>query len=446
MRILTLLIMILAPLATNAGSIPADLGEALAQSGQVRVLVNLRAPNADGISDDARIALIVAARDRVEAQMPRSAHWRVVRQFSLVPAMALEVDSAAISALAESPDVESIALDVGGSGQMVESGPLASVPQAFAAGYTGAGGKIAVVDSGITLTHGDFAGRIAAQQCFCAGPAGSVGCCPNGLDSQAGAGSANDDHGHGTNVSGIAAGGGAVAQRGSAPAASIVAVKVLDSNNSFCCLSDVIAALDWIRVNHPDTDVVNASLGTNALFAGACDAVSFNPAMATAVNNLLAVGTMVFVSSGNQGSPTQMASPACIQNAIAVGAVWDAPRSSTTVLGCTDATVVTDQPTCFTNSNANTDLYAPGAFVTSSGIGGGLSTFGGTSQASPLSAGCATAIRARMPGATPAQIEAALKASPDRVTDSKNGLQFPRLDCEDAAIRVGGLFGNGFES
>jgi subtilisin family serine protease len=446
MRLLPLLMLVLAPMATQAASIPADLQAALAQSEPVRILVNLRAADEDGMSDDLRMASIVALRERVVAQMPRSAKWRVVRQFSLVPAMALEADSASIDALAQSPDVASIALDVGGSAQMAESGPLARVPQAFALGYTGAGGKIAVIDSGITLTHGDFAGRIAAQQCFCAGPAGTVGCCPNGMDTQAGAGSASDDQGHGTNVAGIAAGGGAVALRGSAPAAEIVAVKVVDSNNSFCCISDVIAALDWVRVNHPDTDAVNASLGTNALFTGACDAASFNPAVATAVNNLLAVGTMVFVSSGNQGSPTQMASPACIQNAIAVGAVWDAPRGSTTVLGCTDATVVTDQPTCFTNSNTNTDLYAPGAFVTSSGIGGGLSTFAGTSMASPLSAGCATAIRARVPGATPAQIEAALKASPARVTDSKNGLQFPRLDCEDAASRVGRLFANGFES
>jgi subtilisin family serine protease len=439
MRFLPSLILILASLATDAASVPADLNAALANSDQVRVLVNLRVTVANRSSDDLRKAAIVASADRVLAQMPKTGHWRVVRQFSLVPAMALEVDAASIDALARSPDVASMALDAGGSGQMAESGPLARVPQAFARGYTGAGGKIAVIDTGLSLSHGDFAGRIAAQQCFCAGPSGGVGCCPNGLDTQAGDGAAEDDHGHGTNVAGIAAGGGAVALRGSAPAATIVAVKVLDGNNRFCCISDVIAALDWVRANHPDTDVINASLGTSQLYTGACDAA--NPAMTTAVNNLLAVGTMVFVSSGNQASPTRMAAPACIENAIAVGAVWDAPRGSATVLGCTEATVVADQPTCFTNSNANTDLYAPGALVTSSGISGGLSTFAGTSMATPLSAGCATAIRARIPEATPDQIEAALKASPARVTDSKNGLQFPRLDCEAAAVLISGNIG-----
>ncbi len=439
MRQLTLLILSLASLASHAATIPVDLHAALAQSGQVRVLVNLRESAAPKASDDLRKASIVASRARVLAQMPGSGNWRVVRQFALVPALALEVDAAALDALARSPEVTSIALDGGGSGHMAESGPLAHVPQAFARGYNGAGGKIAVIDTGIALSHADFAGRITDQQCFCAGAPGNVGCCPNGLDTQTGFGAAEDDHGHGTNVAGIAAGGGNVALRGSAPSAEIVAVKVLDNNNRFCCTSDVIAALDWVRAHHPDTDVVNASLGTSQLFAAACDAA--NPAMATAVANLRAVGTMLFVSTGNQGSPTQIASPACIESAIAVGAVWDAPRGSTTVLGCTDSTIVADQSTCFTNSNANTDLYAPGALVTSSGMGGGLSTYAGTSMATPLSAGCATAIRARAPEASLEQIEAALVASPSRVIERKNGLQFPRLDCEAAAVLIGGDIG-----
>ncbi|MBK9496135.1 MAG: hypothetical protein IPO08_16805 [Xanthomonadales bacterium] len=41
----------------------------------------------------------------------------------------------------------------------------------------------------------------------------------------------------------------------------IVAVKVLDANQSFQNLSSIISALDWVRVNHPDVDAVNMSLG-----------------------------------------------------------------------------------------------------------------------------------------------------------------------------------------
>ena len=100
------------------------------------------------------------------------------------------------------------------------------------------------------------------------------GCCPNGQTTQSGAGAAEDDNGHGTNVSGIITANGVVAPEGSAPEAGIVAVKVLDSSNGFCCTSDVIAALDWIFANRPDVDVVNMSLGTNVRFAGHCDAAT----------------------------------------------------------------------------------------------------------------------------------------------------------------------------
>ena len=261
-----------------------------------------------------------------------------------------------------------------------------------------------------------------------------------------GAGSAEDDHGHGTNVSGIAAAGGAVAASGAAPAASIVSVKVLDANNSFCCSSDVVAALDWVRQNHADTDVVNASLGTSALFSGVCDAsASFTQALSIAVDNLVQNGTMVFASSGNQGSATSVSAPACLQNVIAVGAVWDANSGNQNALGCSETTAA-DKATCFSNSGTSIDLYAPGAPITSSGFSGGTSTFYGTSQATPLTAGCAAALRAEFPAATPAQIEAALEASPTSIVDAKNGSSFPRLDCAAAAVQLDArVFAHGFE-
>jgi subtilisin family serine protease len=322
---------------------------------------------------------------------------------------------------------------------------LANIPGIYSAGLTGAGVKVAIIDSGIDTNHPDFAGRIVAQQCMCSG--GLTGCCPNGLQTQSGAGAAEDDNGHGTNVAGIAAGGGSVALRGGAPAASIVAVKVLDAANGFSDLSDVIAGFDWVRVNHPDTAVLNASLGTFVLTSGSCDSVF--PAMAAAVNNLVSNGTMVFVSSGNNGSSTQMSSPACISNSFSVGAVWDAPATSRPFLGCTDSMITAMLPACFTNSNSTLDLFAPGVFLTSSGAGGGTSTYGGTSQASPLTAGCVAALRAWQPDATVAEIETALKASPVTVTDPKNGLSFPALDCLDAKTRLEArprpVFNDGFE-
>jgi subtilisin family serine protease len=369
------------------------------------------------------------------------------REFLLVPGFAAEVDATTLKWLKSHPLVEHIELDIPGSGHMAEGGALANIPDIFSAGLTGAGVKVAIVDSGIDTDHPDFAGRLVGQQCFCSGDDGATGCCPNGLETESGDGAAEDGNGHGTNVAGILAGGGTVALRGAAPGAEIVAVRVLANNNSFCCLSDVVAGFDWVRVHHPDARVLNASLGTNALYAGSCD--SEYSAMSAAVNNLVANGTMVFVSSGNQGSSTEMASPACISNSISVGAVWDAPRSPTTTLGCTDSDIIASKPTCFTNSNETLDLYAPGAVITSSGRGGGASSYSGTSMASPMTAGCAASLRGWQPQASIEQIEAALKASSSSVTDSKNNLVFPLLDCLDAKNRIGDInipFADGFEN
>src|SRR2546427_7060374 len=94
---------------------------------------------------------------------------------------------------------------------------------------------------------------------------------------------------------------------------AIVAVKVLDQNEQFCCTSDVVAALDYVITSHPEVKVVNMSLGTNARFAGTCDtATSFTMAFASAIDTLRARGTLTFVSSGNDGSPSTLEAPACV--------------------------------------------------------------------------------------------------------------------------------------
>lgn len=429
---------------TLSGRVDPAVAKALESSSRVRVLLLLETPaDADKAGD--RRASIARTTDAVLAGMAQK-NVTLRRRFSGVPALALEIDADALSQLAQDRNVRRIELEVGGSGAMVESAPLARVDQTLAAGMTGAGSKIAIVDSGIDSDHADFTGRIVAEQCFCSGIAGSVGCCPNDEDTMSGPGSAEDDHGHGTNVAGIAGGGGAVAQRGAAPEATLLAVKVLDANNSFCCASDIVAAFDWISENHPDTDVVNASLGTSALFPANCDAAAgFTQLLAQAIANLTANGTQVFVSSGNQRSGTSIAAPACITGAFAVGAVWDADLGDVTVFSCTDSTAP-DKATCFTNSNADVDLYAPGALVTSSGMGGGLRGFYGTSQATPLVAGCAAALGAAAPGATPDAIQAALKATPTTIVDPKNGLSFGRLDCAGAALLlIVDIFADGFE-
>ncbi|SFK74105.1 S8 family peptidase [Lysobacter sp. cf310] len=371
--------------------------------------------------------------DAVLAALPRRAQGRVLRRYQRVPGFALRADAATLAALARDPRVARVDLDVGGSGGAIAPDNalvLNNLHEVAGAGYSGAGMKVAVIDTGIDTDHPDFAGRLVGQACFC-----SVGggCCPNGGATQSGAGSAEDDHGHGSNVAGIIGGNGTVAPRGALPQVSLVAVKVLDRNNRFCCIADIVAALDWVATNHPDVDAVNLSLGTDAQFVGDCDsATAWTQAMAVAIGNLNAQGAVVTVSSGNQGSLNAMAAPACVRNAVSTGATWDFAGGPITYLGCSETSTAPLQPTCFANRSATTDLFGASAFVTAAGLNGGSSTFGGTSQAAPQACACATALKQAAPASTVAQRMEAMTLSSTRIQDPASGRSYPLLNCRDA--------------
>lgn len=436
MRIARLLLPMLfaAQTATAQPVVSIEVHTSIEAAGVARVMIAFDVPALEGPDAPARGspdagAAIRGKREEIESTFGLG-EFISARRFEHVNALAGEVNAAGVARLAAHPGVVRVDIDAGGSGNLAEALPLANVNSAKALGLSGVGVIVAVLDSGYDSDHLDLSDDLVDEACFCSG---GGGCCPGGGTSQTGVGAAEDDHGHGTNVSGIITSAGNVAAEGGAPDADIIAVKVLDSGNLFCCTSDVVAGLDWIINNRPDVDIVNMSLGTASLFVGNCDSASASTiAFATAIDTLRSNGTSVFVSTGNNGSGTQMQAPACVANAISVGAAWDSNIGSATMLGCTDSTTAADQVTCFTNSNATTDLMAPGAPTTSSEIGGGASTFYGTSQASPLAAACAALMLDADPTLTPAQIEAALEASPASVTDATNGLAFPRVDCVDA--------------
>jgi hypothetical protein len=195
----------------------------------------------------------------------------------------------------------------------------------------------------------------------------------------------------------------------------------------------VVAALDWLASQHPDIDAVNLSLGTDALFAGDCDnAAAWTQALAVAVANLNALGAVVTASSGNQANLTSMSAPACIRSAVSTAATWDATGGAISFLTCSEAATAPRQPTCFSNRGAGTDLFAAGAFVRATGFNGATSTFGGTSQAAPMAAACAVALKQAAPTSTVAQRMEAMTLSSTRIQDTASGRSYPFLDCRDA--------------
>jgi subtilisin family serine protease len=122
---------------------------------------------------------------------------------------------------------------------------------------TGAGQTIAIVDSGIDLGHPDLAAKIAGGVTFIDCAAEPDGC-GNG-DWLSGGPAAGAGEPHGTHVAGIAAAatGNGTGIAGTAPDATLLAVKALgEQGGSF---EDIAAGIRW-AVDH-GADVINMSLG-----------------------------------------------------------------------------------------------------------------------------------------------------------------------------------------
>jgi subtilisin family serine protease len=406
------------------------------RSGWAAVLVSFEVP---GVAPRLPNRAYVGARERRAIGAAQRAllaslgsdGFRVRHRYRALNAVAGSIAARGLLRLFAQRKRVAVELEVGGAGQLLQSVPLVNLDSVQAASFTGEGITVAILDSGIDALHPDLVDDLIAERCFCSDL--GAGCCPDGSTDQSGPGSAADDNGHGTNVSGIVTSAGIVAPVGGAPDADIVAIKVLDANNTFCCTGDLVAGLDYILNERPDVDLVNMSLGTASTYSGDCDDASIaNRLLAASVASLRDNGVATLAASGDDGSGAQMPAPACISSVISVGAVYDADVGAVSQFGCTDGSTAADQVACWSSGNASTDLLAPGAPVTSSGLGGGTSTFYGTSQASPLAAACAAALLEANPTAGPDGLEAALKTSPTHVVDPKNGLAFPRLDCSAA--------------
>ena len=410
-----------------------EVRDALALEGTARVVILLDLPDVPSRGLDRLKEEVSGIQERVLALLDPD-DLRISHRFGTIPALAGEITAAGLERLARHPLVLRVDLAVRTQAHLAQSVPLIQGNQVQALGYRGAGVTVAILDTGVDTDHIDLSDDIVGQECFC-----SIPCCPGGESRLSGSGAAEDGDGHGTNVSGIVTSNGNVSSTGVAPDASILAVKVLSDEGSGY-VDDAIAALEWIYTDAPAVKVINMSLGAG-LFTGDCDsATSWTAALAVAINNLRNRGTITFASAGNDASGTQMGAPACIANAISVGAVYDANIGGVSYgppASCTDNSTQADKVTCFSDSNSTTDIFAPGAAIRSDGRGGTVSTMYGTSQASPHAAGCAADLLGAIPSLTPAEIEATLEASGVQVISPRNGLTFPRIACLAALQNLG---------
>ena len=260
--------------------------------------------------------------------------------------------------------------------------------QAF--GVTGKGRTVAVLDTGLNTAHVDFAGRVVAQRNFTADN--------NGNDDDA-----TDGQGHGTNVTGIIAARGD--HIGIAPGANVIPLKVLP-NKSGGDFNWVDQALQWV-IDHREEHGISAvcmSLGDSANYTSddfGLSIFSIRTRIRSRIRTLRDARVPVVIAAGNDyfkhGSKQGMSFPAILRECVSVGAVYDAVEGGFRYAsGAVANASKPGQITPFSqrlhesvNAVTHTRIFAPGAPVTSSGIGTphGESVQHGTSQATPVVVG-----------------------------------------------------------
>ncbi|PLT44037.1 alkaline serine protease [Paenibacillus pasadenensis] len=190
------------------------------------------------------------------------------------------------------------------------------VPEAWAAGLTGRGLKVGVIDTGVDYLHPDLAGAYKGGHDSYFNTDDPYEEIPN-------AATGNPGTSHGTHVSGTIVGRAAadsdVVQKGVAYEAELHAYKVLGYNaetgRSSGSSAQVIDGIE--RAVKDGMDVINLSLGADEVKD------PFSPD-AIAVNNAVLAGVIAVVANGNAADEGRyyysMGSPASSQLAISVGA------------------------------------------------------------------------------------------------------------------------------
>ncbi|MCZ8514059.1 S8 family peptidase [Paenibacillus filicis] len=281
--------------------------------------------------------------------------------------------------------------------------PAIGASAAQAAGLTGRGVGIAIIDTGV-YPHPDLtrpANRIAAFKDFVGGRT-----------------KAYDDNGHGTHCAGDAAGNGFSSggrYRGPAPQARIIGVKVLDAQGTGYD-STIIRGIDWCIRNRKRYGIRIASLSLGGPAPGSCG----QDPLCQAVNRAVRRGLVIVAAAGNEGPrPGTISSPGTSPLAITAGAADD--RRSVRPLAERVAGFSSRGPA--KGGAMKPDLVAPGVGIVSLRVPGSVLdrllpsarrgrryfALSGTSMATPLTAGAAAQLLQRYPGLTPAGVKRLLK-------------------------------------
>ncbi|MFN8122122.1 MAG: S8 family serine peptidase [Thermoleophilia bacterium] len=246
---------------------------------------------------------------------------------------------------------------------------------------------VAVVDTGVQITHPDLADRIWTNPGEIPGNGvdddhdGKVDDV-NGWDFSGNNASVFDDptgDRHGTHVAGVIAArrGNGVGIAGIADNARIMPLKFIGADGSGWNVNAIYAIQYAVAKG---AKVINASFGGSTYDPALCDAIAWAGSQ----------GVLVVVAAGNTGQNLDAAD------------TWPAKCPSPTML-TVGAMTHTGGLASFSNRSATqVDIAAPGEWIVST-VPGGYDTMSGTSMATPHVAGVAAAVLGQSPALTPSQ-------------------------------------------
>ena len=378
--------------------VPSDVQVELASGRLDRRLFDVTGLVEAGYDDGSTTVIPVLVTYTGQAQPQRSTvpGAAVTAQLPVVNGVAMRVDKAEAGAflagVTSAAGVEKVWLDGKREISLDESVPQIGAPEAWEAGYTGEGVRVAILDTGIDASHPDLAGQVARARNFTEE-------------------SAEDLVGHGTHVASTIAGTAAASSgryKGVAPDATLYDGKVCDEFGG-CSESAILGGMEW-AATVVKARVVNISLGGT-------DTPGVD-LLEEAVNTLTAhTGTLFVIAAGNEGPGAgTVGSPGSARDALTVGAVDKQDELAE----------FSSRGPRVGDGAVKPDVTAPGVDIVAAKaekawigdpVGEEYLRLSGTSMATPHTAGAAALLAQQHPGWEAGELKGALMGSAKPAAD-----------------------------